>query len=55
MIRKKQVIEYLERIQQKFIKEHLEEYPEDANNDYIECEKAEELQNTIYILEDLED
>lgn len=50
-----ETINVLETIQEMFIQEHLKENPEDADFDYVECEKAEEIQNTIYILENILD
>lgn len=48
-----ETINVLETIQESFIQEHLKENPEEADFDYVECEKAEEIQNTIYILENI--
>lgn len=55
MITKQQVIEYLAKIQEELIIKYIEENELDINSeDYVECEDAEELQNTIYILEELD-
>lgn len=55
MITKKEVIEYLAKIQEELIIKYIEENDLDTDSeDFAECEDAEEIQNTIYILENLE-
>ena len=54
MITKDQCIEYLQEIQKMLIEKHYQENGYDIDNEYCECQEAEEIQNTIYILESLE-
>lgn len=46
-------INVLQAIQENFIQEYIKENPEHVDEDYIECEQVEEIQNTIYILENV--
>lgn len=53
MITKQQVIDYLRDLQNEFIDNYIIENNIDKDEIYIECEEAEEIQNTINILEEL--
>ena len=48
----KQTIENLKIIQDMFIDDYIAKNNIDDDEVYIECEEADEIQNTIYILEE---